>query len=315
MAGTTASRGVFATTISPYARLAKLGVYQHWLPVVVAWAVTPVAAADSSRGLLTLVLFWLSLVALAAAGAALDDVQGIRDGIDRATYKPEESLRRIKRKPLLLDELTEHQAEQFGRGLAVGGAALGVAAVIVAPYHPWYVGALFLAGGLAGVQYAYGLKFSYLGGGEILIGLVTGGSIAVPCMMVSGQLPTDVLLVSILVGVWFIQVTAFSNTADAPEDVKFDRRTFATRFTLTQNRIYITSWFALSFAVAAAGLATGELPGWLAVAMIPCWALQVGQLVTGVGEQRWLLARMLGWRAYDAGCLAIIAVYAVEGRL
>ena len=58
---------------------------------------------------------------------------------------------------------------------------------------------------------------------------------------------------------------------------------------------------------------TGALEPWLLVALIPTWTIQVAQLVQGLGRERWLLARFLGWRAFDAGIAALVIINLIAG--
>jgi 1,4-dihydroxy-2-naphthoate octaprenyltransferase len=296
-----------------YARLAKLGVYQHWAPVLVAWSL--LEPPLSARAWAVLGLFLLSALLLAAAGAALDDVQGARDGLDEATYRPAEGLRRIDRKPLLLGELTEDQAVRFGRRLAVLGVVAGVAAVAVAPHRPLWLMLVFLVGGLAGVQYAYGLKLSYAGGGEWLLGILTTGTVTIPVALITGVSDWTTALTGMLIGWLFVQVTLFSNTADAEPDRAANRLTIAARLSPRANKRYIAAVFVAGWALVAAGLSSGELPPLLGLTLIPVWVLQLRQLWVGLGREQWLHARALGWRAFDLGLVAAIVANVADRAL
>lgn len=296
-----------------YARLAKLGVYQHWAPVLVAWSL--LAPPLSGRAWAVLVSFGLSALLLAAAGAALDDVQGARDGLDEATYRPSEGLRRIDRKPLLLGELTEDQAVRFGKRLAVLGVVAGVVAVAVAPHRPLWLMLVFLVGGLAGVQYAYGLKLSYAGGGEWLLGVLTTGTVTIPVALITGVSDWTTALTGMLIGGLFVQVTLFSNTADAEPDRAAGRMTIAARLSPRANKRYVVAVFVAGWALVAAGLATGELPPLLALTLVPVWVLQLRQLWVGVAREQWLHARALGWRAFDLGLVAAIVANVADRSL
>ena len=288
-----------------YARLGKLNVYQHWAPVAVAWSL--LEPPLSTRAWLVLVLFAVSALCLAAAGAALDDVQGARDGLDAATYRSDEGRRSIRLKPLLTGELNEAEAVRFGKTMAIAGAAAGLGAVLVAPHKPAWLLILFLAGGIAATQYAYGLKLSYLGGGEWLLAFLTFGAVAVPVVLITGQTAAQAGLSALLCAWLFAQVTVFSNSADAREDRSADRLTIAARLTSTANRRYVALVFAIGFLIAIGGIATGALPAWLALTFLPVWALGVAQVRAGLGRGDWLAARALGWRAFDVGLIALIA--------
>ena len=89
--------------------------------------------------------------------------------------------------------------------------------------------------------------------------------------------------------------------------------TVAARLSPTANRRFIASVFVVGWTVTAIGFATAALEPALLVALLPALALQVGQLVHGLGRGRWLLARYLGWRAFDAGVAALVVVNLLTG--
>jgi 1,4-dihydroxy-2-naphthoate polyprenyltransferase len=296
-----------------YGRLAKLGVYQHWTPLLVAWSLLPPPL--SVRAWLVLALFLVAVLSLAAAGAALDDVQGARDGLDRAAYGHRQESRDVRRKPLLAGDLGERQALRFGRRLGALGVVAGTAAVAVAPHQPVWLLVMFLIGGLAATQYAYGLKLSYLGGGEWLLGILTAGTVTIPVALVTGVADWPTTFAGVLVGWLFVQVTLFSNAADAPADRAADRLTIAARLSRRAGKRYVAATFAVGWVITAAGLAVGALPGLLAVGLIPVWALQLGQLRAGLRDERWLRARALGWRALDFGVIAVVGANIADRAL
>lgn len=298
------SHGSARARWSAYARLAKLGVHQHWTPVLVAWSL--LEPPLSTRAWVVLGLFLVTALSLSAAGAALDDVQGARDGLDRAAYGGQAGPRTIRRKPLLLGELDDRQALRFGRMAAIVGAIAGAGAVLAAPHRPAWLLLMFLVGGIAATQYAYGLKLSYLGGGEWLIGILTAGTVTIPVTLITGMTEATVGITGTLIGLLFVQVTICSNAADAAADRDAGRRTIAARLSSRAGELYVAAVFAAGWAITVVGLAGGALPAELALGLLPVWGLQILQLWNGIVRERWLQARWLGWWAFDAGVLAMI---------
>lgn len=307
-AGHLASRPLVAG-IHAYGRLGKLAIYEQWLVgPLVAWSLLDPASRGAAAGVGVVALVCLASASLLAAASALDDVQGVRDGIDARTHEHGERARNIRRKPLLVGELSQRDAVRFAYGATCAGVAAGLAAFAVAPHRPAWLVAVFLAGAVLGVQYAYGLKVSYHGGGEALLFVMTAGTAAVPFILVEGGLTWAAFVESGLVGAWMIQANAFSNTADAESDRTAGRLTMAVRLAERGNRRFIASVFCASWTLILLGVALGALPAWILLALVPCAAIQVLQLRSGPGQGRWLSARRLGFRAFDAGALALIVV-------
>ena len=307
-AGSVVTRPLAART-GAYARLAKVAIWEQWLagPLVALSLLDPAQRGDVVS-VAVVGLVCLAAASLLAAASALDDVQGIRDGIDAGTHEQGERARRIDRKPLLTGELTEREALRFAYGAAAAGVAAGIAAFAVAPHRPAWLVAVFLAGAVLGVQYAYGLKVSYRGGGEPLLLVMTGGTAAVPFILIDGGLSAIAFAEAALVGAWMIQANVFSNTADAPSDSRAGRSTMATRLAGRANKLFIAALFCASWTWIGAWVAVGVLPVLVLPALVPCAAVQVAQLRAGPLRERWLTARRLGFRAFDLGVLGLVVV-------
>jgi len=300
-------------TLGAYARLSNLKVYFQWIPAVVGWSLAPAPFDLPPQAWLALLLFVTGVIATACSAGTLDDVQGLRDGIDQRTYAHDDALRGMPGKPLLTGEITERAAYRFAVVSGAAGLVLPALAILVSPEAPpWLIPCWALAWWVA-TQYSYGVKLSYHGAGEVVLALEAATFLLLAHVLVTGGASDSAWFEAYLVGTLFAQVTVFSSTQDAEIDRAFDRMTIAARLSPRANRRFIATVFAAGWAVTATGFATGALDPWLLVALLPVWALQGAQLVQGLGRRRWLVARHLGWRAYDAGFLALVVVNLATG--
>jgi 1,4-dihydroxy-2-naphthoate octaprenyltransferase len=295
-------------TLSAYARLSNLAVYFQWIPALVAWSLSQRPFGLSGDGLLALLVFVLACIAMACSAGTLDDITGLRDGLDQRAYAGDDALRGISGKPLVSGEIRERAARRFAFVVGMGGLMLGVLALLLAPHHPLWLFLLWLVAACASTQYSYGVKLSYHGAGELLLGLEAAAVLAVPLVFIDGGVSRAGWFEAFLVAALFAQVTVFSSSQDADVDRAAGRMTPAARLSPAGNRRFIAAVFLAGWAVTAAGLLSGALDRWLLLACAPMWMLQGAQLVNGLSRERWLLARLLGWRAFDAGVLALVAV-------
>jgi 1,4-dihydroxy-2-naphthoate polyprenyltransferase len=311
--GRDARRRSFAQTVSVYARLGNMKVYIQWLPPLIAWSLLADPFGLSAAALAALVLFMFACLAGAAAGGALDDLQGFRDGIDQQTYGAADALggfqakRDASIKPLVTGEVTDAQAHRFGIGIALVSVALGSAAILLAPGSPWWLVLLWPVWVFACSQYGYGLKVSYHGPAELLLGVVIGATVCFPLLFLEGALSWTGALQAYLIGTLLSQVTLFSMVYDREVDAAAGRRTLAVRLSPRAYRMLLVAWIATGWVVAVTGFAAGALDGWLLLAWLPVWAMQVAQLVYGVVRGDPLTARLLGWHAFDIAFVTFIA--------
>jgi 1,4-dihydroxy-2-naphthoate octaprenyltransferase len=300
-------------TFSAYARLSNLKVYFQYVAALVAWSLVPEPFGLPAQSLLALVLFVLGVVSTACSAGTLDDVQGYRDGLDAYTYANDDALRGKPGKPLLTGEISERSAHRFAMVLGALGLALGCAAILVAPHHPLWLIGLWVVAWYAATQYSYGIKLSYHGAGELLLAVEAVAVLMIPLVFLTGRVTDTACFEAYLLGTLFAQVTIFSSSQDADIDRRFDRMTIAARLSPRANRRFIASVFVTGWTVVAAGFVSGALEPALLVALLPTFVLQGRQLVNGLGRRQWLLARYLGWRAFDAGVVAMILVNLVLG--
>jgi 1,4-dihydroxy-2-naphthoate octaprenyltransferase len=77
--------------------------------------------------------------------------------------------------------------------------------------------------------------------------------------------------------------------------------TIAARTSKRGNKIYIVALFVGVWTATAAAFAFHILPIAYALVLAPVWAMQVYQLVSGVGREQWLVARLTGFRVLRVG--------------
>ena len=201
----------------------------------------------------------------------LDDMTGYRDGSDRQDIVV--SQKRNISKPLLTGDLTLGEA----RGLAiviVVVSALLMAALVALAQRP-LLAFLWLAL-LVGLvpQYSAGLKLSYWGLGELLIGAAAFACVALPYWILEDSINTRVLLNGILVGIPYVAHLVIANVIDHNNDKSAGRRTIPVLFGVA-SAPYISGAFLLLFWVLYAwGMITGALPK-TALLWLPLFASHV----------------------------------------
>jgi 1,4-dihydroxy-2-naphthoate octaprenyltransferase len=170
---------------------------------------------------------------------------------------------------------------------------------IAAPV-PWWLFAATIAVFLIGLNYSYGLRLSYwLGGGELVTFLAVAATLLLPYALVTDSVPTIVAVESALVGLWMLQIAIFSNTQDAAGDREAGRHTIAASVSPGRNEAFIAAVFVLSWGLLLVSLASGLLaPVYLLLLLVA--PLHLWQLVAGLGQGRWLLARTVGFWAFRA---------------
>jgi 1,4-dihydroxy-2-naphthoate octaprenyltransferase len=306
-------RHTLRESFSVYARLGNFKVYIQWLPVLIGWALIadPLGVSVSEAAAVTLLM--LAALCGAACGGALDHVQGFRDGIDQQTYGAEaviggqQSKSDPSIKPIVTGEITDDAARRFGIAIGMLSVALGTAAVLLSPSAPLWLVPVWGLWVLISSQYAYGIKVSYWGPAELLLGVEIGALVALPMIMLEGGLTTEAAFVAYLIGTLFSQVTLFSMIYDRDADASAGRRTLAVRFSPVAYRMLLGVWIVAGWAVASLGFLTGHLSSLLLFAWLPVWVLQVAQLRYGVFGADALTARLLGWHAFDVAFVTFVA--------
>ena len=284
--------------------LGKLRIIELWLGFFVGVSLLDGGVVHDGRALIILALILVAGVAVIAATCSLDDIAGVRDGVDQVTH--EGGARWGVDKPILTGDLAERQA--FGFVHVLGAIAVSASATAIAlawPLPPWLLIAL-PAMMLVALAYSYGPKLSYHGAGELALWVGAAGTVLLPYALVTRAASAIVLVEAALVGLWHAQVVVCSNSHDATGDRATGRMTIAARTSARGNRRYVAGVFALSAAVGAVALATGVLPPGYLLALAPVWLVQAYQLWLGVGRGRWLDARRVGFRVVRLGVVALV---------
>ncbi|MEU6737270.1 UbiA family prenyltransferase [Streptomyces physcomitrii] len=292
-----------------YARLAKFEfVLDYYLSMLVLWTALAGSVRFASDTLTTLLLFLVGEVGVVSAVMALDDVNGIRDGSDRANYLGTGGtpLRPLERKPLLTGALTVAQATRFGYLSLIWGALFWTASAVLAPERPGW--ALTITGLVlfAGFQYSWGLKLSYRGLGEVLIMGCPLVIVIAPYGFVAGELPATVLVEGVLFGLWQILVSCYSNTKDISGDAAVGRTTVAVRTSARGNLLFIGLLSAADLLLVLGASAAGWTPWWFFAALLPQMALRSRQFLSFGRTGDALLARRRGVLAFRTGVAGVV---------
>ncbi|MFE3248199.1 UbiA family prenyltransferase [Streptomyces sp. NPDC059209] len=292
-----------------YARLAKFEfVLDYYLSMLVLWTALAGSVRFASDTWTTLLLFLLGEIGVISAVMALDDVNGIKDGSDRANYLGTGGtpLRPLERKPLLTGALTVPQATRFGYLSLLWGTVFWTASAVAAPERPMW--ALVVTGLVlfAGFQYSWGLKLSYRGLGEVLIMGCPLVIVVAPYGFVTGHLPALVLVQAVLFGLWQILVSCYSNTKDISGDAAVGRSTVAVHTSARGNLVFIGALSAVDLLLTVGASAVGWAPWWFFAALLPEMALRLRQFTSFSRNGDALLARRRGVVAFRTGVAGIV---------
>lgn len=284
-----------------YKDLAKLDVFDAYLCVPLAWTLLDGTLAMEPRTFVLLVLLLLFNVGYLAAASALDDVQGIRDGIDLVNYSGSETLRKRKRKPLLDHRLSERQALRFSWTCVAGSLLAAAVAYAVAGAEPWWFAPLAVGTIVLAINYSWGLKLSYLGGQDFVVIFGFALNFNVMMVLLTGGLSWIAVVEGVLLGCWLMHIGSWANNNDREGDLQARRMTSAARLSERGAQRYTAGLYVLGWAVLVAGVATGTLPWWVLPLQIPAIGMQVAALRLGIGEGNHLAARLAALRSHRLG--------------
>ncbi|MFI6081604.1 UbiA family prenyltransferase [Streptomyces sp. NPDC051217] len=295
------------TVIRGLLRLSKIRVFQHYFGLVLAWLLLSPDALGRPGATTAMFLFLLGSVAIVACACASDDIAGFRNGSDLLNYRSDEQLRDIRAKPLLTGTVTERQALVFAAGSGVVAVLAGTAAFWVLGWDsPFSAYVLYLLGFVFSVQYSVGLKVSYRrGGGETLLCLSTAAGLLAPFLAVNREWTWPAVAQALLLGVWLVMVSSYSNVNDVAGDRMAGRRTLAVTTGRAVQNAAMTAFFLLSAGLLTALAFTDGWPSWLLLTALPATVLHAAQLYQGPVMRRWLRARKLGLIAYNLGFVGI----------
>jgi 1,4-dihydroxy-2-naphthoate octaprenyltransferase len=288
-------------------RLSKVFVYQHYFGWALAWLMFDQQARGRPGVPAAMMLFLVGSIAIVACACAADDLVGYRNGSDAINYRPGERRRNIRAKPLLSGAVTEREAYAFAVGAGVVAAVAGLAAFWALDWQaPVAAYVIYIAGAFFSVQYSAGLRLSYhRGGAETLLCLATASGLLAPYLAVARQWSAPAVIGGLLLGLWLVMVSSYSNVNDAEGDAQAGRRTLAVS---TGRRTFtgMMMLFVLASICLTGALALGtRWPWWTLLTMLAATALHLAQLYTGPLRGQWLTARRLGLFAYDLGFLGI----------
>jgi len=288
-----------------FMRLGKLTLFEIWLGPVIALSAALGGGAPAARSVVLCGLFLLAIAFGMGATHALDDITGFRDGSDARNYAPER--RRSQVKPLVRADLTVAQARTFA--LATGALAMGcvLAFCLVADFRPWWI---FLAGVAVvalGTQYSAGINFSYrlVGGGEALTGITLAASVLVPYAAATQDVTAAAVVQSLLFGLWLVQVLMCSNSRDAEDDRRVERRTIAACTRVRGNKMAVGLVFVAAWALPILAVVTGAMRWHVLVALLPCTGVQVYVLWSGF-HNVWRHRKNLGFQAVRLGVVGLV---------
>ncbi|MER6507883.1 UbiA family prenyltransferase [Nonomuraea sp. NPDC001636] len=284
--------------LGPYARLAKLDIYDYYLGLPLVWSLLPPAGRWQPYAVGLLLSVLIAEAAVVAAMVGFDDITGHRDGSDAANYSSDAARRRLARKPLVAGTLTERQALRFAWTATAISAVLWAAVVAAAPHRPAWVVVTAAACVVAAVQYSWGLKLSYRGFQELfLVGLGLGW-VLVPYGLLTGQASGFVAVQAVLFGLGPMIFGLYSNTNDARGDRAAGRFTVAARTSPRVNAAFVTAVSAAESLIVGWAVAAGVAPWWFLGVLVPLVSLRVTQLVIGFVRGDVLRARRVAIRTH-----------------
>ncbi|MFF2412450.1 UbiA family prenyltransferase [Streptomyces sp. NPDC058092] len=289
-------------------RLSKIFVYQHYYGWGMAWLLLPPQLRERPGTIAAMLLFLVGSMGIVTCTCAADDLVGFRNGSDARNYTSGETRRSIRGKPLLSGAVTERQAAVFVAAAAVLALLAGAGAFWALDWQaPVWSYLLYGGGMLASVQYSAGLRLSYYpGGGEMLLCMGTAAGLLAPYTAVRQDWSPEAVLVALLLGLWLVMVSSYSNVNDAAGDRTVGRRTLAATTAPVVFKSAMAAFFLLSTTLLCALAFTTRLPWWTVLTMLPALGLHLAQLREGPLRERWLTARKLGLFAYDAGFLGLL---------
>ncbi|GAA4564943.1 hypothetical protein GCM10023100_07680 [Actinocorallia cavernae] len=296
-----------------YLRLAKLGMVDYYLSLIVVVSLLPASGAGvlGASSWATLAAFLLGELCLVGAAVAYDDITGYRDGSDAANYGTDAAVRRLARKPLLAGTLTEADALRFARAALAAGALCWTAALALAPHRPlWAVLGVAVAALLV-PQYSWGLRLGYHGLQEVFLAAV-GWAFVLPLYgLLTGRATALAAVEAFLFGLGPLLFGVYSNTNDIAGDRAVGRPTAACLLSRRGNAVFIGALSALETAVIVTAAVLGIVPWWFPPALLPVTAARIAQFTVGMVRGDILRGRLIGIRAHRVLVVALVAANAL----
>lgn len=290
-----------------FIRMGRTNYWENWLCILLCWTLLDGTLAFQSRTFLLLSLSLVAAIASVAAGCTLDDVQGWRNGSDLINYQGSDAtgLRPVQLKPLLLGWVTEREAVLYAGGAGLTAFVVGVTAWFAAGRRPIWVLAAGVALLLVAAQYSFGLKFSYIGGQELTLGVLFFAAVFLTYAVITGEAHALAVVQGVLWSSWMIVTSLFSNIFDAGGDGQAGRRTVAVRGGELWSRRCIVGVVTSTWVLVAFALAVCWLPAWYVAPCLAIAGLQLVQLRAGVWRRNYLKARALGFMVVRVGVILL----------
>ncbi|SEC27117.1 1,4-dihydroxy-2-naphthoate octaprenyltransferase [Streptomyces misionensis] len=293
--------------LAAYARLAKLGMVDYYLSLLVVISLTPLSCPGlDAPSWWASAAFLLGEVCLVSAAVAYDDITGYRDGSDAANYGTDPLVRRLARKPLLAGVLTERDALRFARAALAAGALLWAAVLALAPHRPvWAVLGVVLAAFFV-PQYSWGLRLGHHGLQEVFLAAV-GWAFVLPLHgLLTGTATGLAAVEAFLFGLGPLLFGVYSNTNDIAGDRAVGRPTAACLLSRRGNAALIAALSVLETAVIVAAALLGAAPWWFPLVLLPVTAARAAQFTVGMVRGDVLRGRLIGIRAHRVLVAALV---------
>jgi 1,4-dihydroxy-2-naphthoate octaprenyltransferase len=288
--------------------LSKAGMHQQYYSWAAAWLLFTPAVLRRPETFAAMFLFLAGVAGVISCTCSADDIVGFRSGMDADNYRIDEQVRKIQHKPLLTGELTEREAVIFCAAMGALVVCVGTAAFWILGWHaPVWAYLCYFAGAALCVQYSIGLRLSYhRGGSETLLCCGIACGMLAPYLAVEGHWSGSAGLEAVLLGLWLVMVSSYSNANDRMGDRKAGRKTLAAATRPRTFKTVMVLLFAASIGLVCALVLTMRWPWWTLLTMLPAFAAHGTQLYVGPIREQWLKARRLGLRAWNLGFLGIV---------
>ncbi|MFI6040973.1 prenyltransferase [Nocardia sp. NPDC051321] len=294
-------------TLAGFIRLSKVAVFQHYFGWALAWILVAPSLATRADVVVAMCAFLVGSIGIVGATCALDDIVGFRNGSDAVNYLHGDTRRDVRRKPLLSGAVSERSAVIFVIGAAavalISGGIAFHALDWQAPIAAYFI---YVAGLVLSMQYSAGLRVSYhRGGAEFILFAATACGLYAPYVAVTGRWSGSAVSAGVLLGLWMVMVSSYSNMNDIVGDRGVGRKTLAT--TAGPQLITAVLYFLAFASIATTLFAVRReyFPWWTLLTMLPATVLHLRQLAVGPAKKDWLAARRLGLIAYNLGFLGI----------
>ncbi len=309
--------GYARARLAAYLRLAKLGMVDYYLSLIVVWSLLASVKQpfDGPSEWGTSLAFLFGELCLVAAAVAFDDVTGYRDGSDAANYGTDAPVRKLARKPLLAGTLTEAAAVRFGGGAFVTGCLFWAAALALAPHRPLWAVLAVVTAAFVVPQYSWGLRLGHHGLQELFLAAVGWGFVLPLYGLLSGEATGLAAVEAFLFGLGPLLFGVYSNTNDIAGDRAVGRPTVACLLSRRGNTLFIGALSVLETAVILAAQFLGIAPWWFPLALLPVTAARVTQFTVGMVRGDVLRGRLIGIRAHRTLVAALVAANLLSARI